>query len=135
MVDDEFGFTTPFSTAEVAPTEVASLVNAVGAPVVNVSVLPEKSLMDAKVIDVACRKEFDYSIVEYAQGMNRRLGDRLAMLTTHNEPWVIAILGHELGVFAPGLKSRKTAMLVSHHLLLSHGMAVRAIREAGIKAN
>jgi hypothetical protein len=24
--------------------------------------------MEAKVIDVACRKEFDYSIVEYAQG-------------------------------------------------------------------
>jgi hopanoid biosynthesis associated radical SAM protein HpnJ len=34
----------------------------------HVSVLPEKSLLDAKVIDVACRKEFDYSIVEYAQG-------------------------------------------------------------------
>src|ERR1700686_4698802 len=34
----------------------------------HVSVLPEKSLMEAKVIDVACRKEFDYSIVEYAQG-------------------------------------------------------------------
>ena len=34
----------------------------------HVSVLPEKSLMDAKVIDVVCRKEFDYSIVEYAQG-------------------------------------------------------------------
>jgi hopanoid biosynthesis associated radical SAM protein HpnJ len=34
----------------------------------HVTVLPEKSLLDAKVIDVACRKEFDYSIVEYAQG-------------------------------------------------------------------
>ncbi|HKN73267.1 MAG TPA: radical SAM protein, partial [Terriglobales bacterium] len=34
----------------------------------HVSVQPEKSLMEAKVIDVACRKEFDYSIVEYAQG-------------------------------------------------------------------
>jgi hopanoid biosynthesis associated radical SAM protein HpnJ len=34
----------------------------------HVSVLPEKSLMEAKVIDIACRKEFDYSIVEYAQG-------------------------------------------------------------------
>ena len=33
----------------------------------HVSVLPEKSLMEAKVIDIACRKEFDYSIVEYAQ--------------------------------------------------------------------
>jgi hopanoid biosynthesis associated radical SAM protein HpnJ len=34
----------------------------------HVSVLPEKALMEAKVIDVICRKEFDYSIVEYAQG-------------------------------------------------------------------
>jgi len=34
----------------------------------HVSVLPDKSLNEAKVIDVICRKEFDYSIVEYAQG-------------------------------------------------------------------
>jgi hopanoid biosynthesis associated radical SAM protein HpnJ len=34
----------------------------------HVSVLPEKSLREAKVIDIICRKEFDYSIVEYAQG-------------------------------------------------------------------
>src|ERR1700719_708695 len=34
----------------------------------HVSVQPEKSLMDSPVIDVVCRKEFDYSIVEYAQG-------------------------------------------------------------------
>jgi radical SAM superfamily enzyme YgiQ (UPF0313 family) len=34
----------------------------------HVSVLPEKSLKEAPVIDVVCRKEFDYSIVEYAQG-------------------------------------------------------------------
>jgi hopanoid biosynthesis associated radical SAM protein HpnJ len=34
----------------------------------HVSVLPDKSLNEAKVIDVVCRKEFDYSIVEYAQG-------------------------------------------------------------------
>ncbi len=34
----------------------------------HVSVLPEKSLMEASVIYVVCRKEFDYSIVEYAQG-------------------------------------------------------------------
>ncbi|HEX9110385.1 MAG TPA: cobalamin B12-binding domain-containing protein, partial [Terriglobales bacterium] len=34
----------------------------------HVSVLPEKSLQDCKAIDLVCRKEFDYSIVEYAQG-------------------------------------------------------------------
>jgi len=34
----------------------------------HVTVLPEKTLMETKVIDVICRREFDYSIVEYAQG-------------------------------------------------------------------
>ena len=66
--------------------------------------------------------------VEYACGMARRLGDRVAAITTHNEPWVIAELGHESGTFAPGVKSRATAMQVSHHLLLSHGLALQALR-------
>src|ERR1017187_4875096 len=50
----------------------------------HVSVLPDKSLMEAKVIDVVCRKEFDYSIFEYANGkpieeilgISYRLADR-----------------------------------------------------------
>jgi beta-glucosidase len=73
--------------------------------------------------------------VEYAQGMHKRLGDRLAAITTHNEPWVIAVLGHEQGIFAPGMKSRKTALQVAHHLLVSHGMAVQALRADGCQAD
>ena len=69
--------------------------------------------------------------VAYALEVTRRFGRYTRSLCTHNEPWVVAILGHELGVFAPGLKSRKTAMQVAHHLLLSHGMALEAIRKAG----
>jgi beta-glucosidase len=65
---------------------------------------------------------------EYAVEVARRLGDRAAAIATHNEPWVVAILGHEAGTFAPGLKSQKLAMQVSHHLLLSHGMALQALR-------
>ena len=65
---------------------------------------------------------------EYAVEVARRLGDRAAAIATHNEPWVVAILGHEAGTFAPGLKSQKLAMQVSHHLLLSHGMALQAMR-------
>lgn len=80
------------------------------------------------------RRETCALFVQYALEVARRFGDRTASLCTHNEPWVIAILGHELGVFAPGLKSRSTAMQVVHHLLLSHGMAVRAIREAGVRS-
>jgi beta-glucosidase len=72
--------------------------------------------------------------VEYALGVHARLGDRVAAFTTHNEPWVIAHLGHETGDFAPGLRSRATAAQVSHHLLLSHGLALRALRAAGCRA-
>ncbi len=66
--------------------------------------------------------------VEYAAEVARRLGDRVASIATHNEPWVVSVLGHEAGIFAPGLKSQRAAMQVSHHLLLSHGLAVRALR-------
>ena len=75
-----------------------------------------------------------HRFVDYARGMNRRLGDRVAAITTHNEPWVIAVLGHELGIFAPGIKSRATAIQVSHHLLLSHGLALQALRADGCRA-
>ena len=73
--------------------------------------------------------------VDYALGMHARLGDRLASIATHNEPWVMSVLGHETGIFAPGIKHRATAMQVAHHLMLSHGMALRALREVGCKAS
>ena len=75
-----------------------------------------------------------HRFVDYALGMQRRLGDRLAAITTHNEPWVVAVLGNEEGTFAPGIKSRKTAIQVSHHLLLSHGLALKALRAEGATA-
>jgi beta-glucosidase len=75
-----------------------------------------------------------HRFVDYARGVQRRLGDRVRMITTHNEPWVIATLGHELGTFAPGIKRRKTAFQVAHHLLLSHGLALQALRADGAKA-
>jgi hopanoid biosynthesis associated radical SAM protein HpnJ len=34
----------------------------------HVTVLPERSLRDCPVLDFICRKEFDYSVVEFAQG-------------------------------------------------------------------
>ena len=75
-----------------------------------------------------------HRFVEYAVGIQRRLGDRLAAITTHNEPWVVAWLGHKEGTFAPGIQSRKVANQVAHHLLVSHGLALRALRAEGAKA-
>jgi beta-glucosidase len=75
-----------------------------------------------------------HRFVEYACGMAARLGDRVAAITTHNEPWVMSMLGHESGTFAPGIKHRKSAMQASHHLLLSHGESLRALRAQGCAA-
>jgi len=72
--------------------------------------------------------------VDYAAEVARRIGSRVASIATHNEPWVVAILGHEAGIFAPGVKSQKAAMQVSHHLLLSHGLALQALRAQGCTA-
>jgi beta-glucosidase len=78
-------------------------------------------------------RETVHRFVDYARGVTRRLGDRVKLITTHNEPWVISILGHETGVFAPGLKDRRLAMQASHHLLVSHGLALQALRADGCR--
>jgi beta-glucosidase len=56
---------------------------------------------------------------------------------THNEPWVVAFLGHAEGVKAPGIRDWPTALLASHHLLLSHGLAAQALhgKPRGITLN
>ena len=75
-----------------------------------------------------------YRFVEYAEGLYNRLGGRVASIATHNEPWIVAVLGYEKGTFAPGVKNRHAAAQASHHLLLSHGLAVQALRVRGCKA-
>jgi beta-glucosidase len=69
-----------------------------------------------------------YRFADYAALVAERLGDRVRSFATHNEPWVTATIGHELGHFAPGVKDRGVAMQVSHHCLLSHGLAMKAMR-------
>jgi beta-glucosidase len=71
-----------------------------------------------------------HRFAEYAALVARHLGDRVRSFCTHNEPWVTATIGHELGHFAPGVKDRAAAMQVSHHCLLSHGLAAQAIRSS-----
>jgi len=68
---------------------------------------------------------------EYAALMGDALGDVVSQWITHNEPWVVAFLGHAEGTKAPGIRDWPTALRVSHHLLLSHGLAVDALRAHG----
>ena len=66
---------------------------------------------------------------EYASAMFERFGDRVDHWQTHNEPWVTAFMGYIGGEKAPGVYNDwPKALRVSHHLLLSHGLAVQALR-------
>lgn len=76
-----------------------------------------------------------YRFADYAQLVAQHLGDRVVSFATHNEPWVTAVLGHERGVFAPGIRSRRVAYQVSHHVLVSHALALEAIRQTRSKAD
>jgi beta-glucosidase len=74
------------------------------------------------------------AFVEYAEVVAERLGDRITHWTTHNEPWVVAWIGHAWGIHAPGRTSESDAIAAAHHLLLSHGWAVDVLRRASPKA-
>ncbi|WP_329547660.1 GH1 family beta-glucosidase [Streptomyces sp. NBC_01356] len=69
---------------------------------------------------------------EYAAVVAARLGDRVTKWITLNEPAEHTLLGHALGAHAPGKKLLFDALPVAHHQLLAHGLAVRALRAAGV---
>lgn len=72
------------------------------------------------------------AFVEYAQTLFREFGDLVPYWITHNEPWCTAFLGYGLGSHAPGHKDWNLAARASHHVLLSHGLAVQAYRKLGL---
>ncbi|GHH85031.1 beta-glucosidase [Streptomyces sulfonofaciens] len=67
---------------------------------------------------------------DYAARAFGKLGDRVRIWTTLNEPWCSAFLGYGSGQHAPGLTDPAAAARAVHHLLLGHGRAVRAMRAA-----
>lgn len=71
-----------------------------------------------------------YRFAEYAELCFRELGGGVRRWVTHNEPWCSAFLGYGTGEHAPGRRDRKAAYAAAHHLLLGHGLAVRACRAA-----
>lgn len=75
---------------------------------------------------------------DYVDLMTRTLGDRVKHWITHNEPYVVSMVGNLQGRHAPGKTDPLAAYTVAHHVLLSHGAVVPIIRrnvpgaEAGI---
>ena len=71
-----------------------------------------------------------FRFAEYADVAYQALGGLVDQWLTQNEPWVTAFEGYGYGTKAPGIRDWPTALTVAHHVLLSHGLAVRALREA-----
>jgi len=74
-------------------------------------------------------RETPQRFAEYAAEVARRFGSRVASIATHNEPWCTANLGYGNAQFAPGVADTALSIQVSHHLLLSHGLAIKAMRQ------
>jgi beta-glucosidase len=68
---------------------------------------------------------------DYAALVYRALGDRVKFWITLNEPFVIAFIGHGIGLHAPGIMDIEMMFAVGHTLLRAHGLAVQAFRQAG----
>ena len=71
-----------------------------------------------------------HRFADYAGIVAARLSDRVGMWMPHNEPWVTAFVGYGFGAQAPGGKNIISAMKALHYILLSHGLAVDALRAA-----
>ncbi len=65
---------------------------------------------------------------DYSTAMFEKLGDRVHMWATINEPWVIMDGGYLFGKLAPGHRNIYEAPIVSHNVLRAHGMGVQAFR-------
>lgn len=72
------------------------------------------------------------AFVEYAAFLFRIFRHDVALWITHNEPWVIAFLGHYEGWMAPGKRDFSLALSVSRNLLRAHGLAVQVFRREGV---
>jgi beta-glucosidase len=70
---------------------------------------------------------------DYADCCARRLGDRVGMWATLNEPWVVSDGGYLQGVLAPGHRNVYEAPIASHNLMRAHGAGVQVLRAAGAR--
>jgi beta-glucosidase len=80
-------------------------------------------------------RETAFAFERYAEIVGSALGDRVHIWSTHNEPWNNSFSGYGSGSFAPGGTSHADALAAAHHLNLSHGLAVQALRRSVTRAD
>ncbi len=81
------------------------------------------------------KRDTAHRFVDYALAVQDRIGDRVRRWITLNEPYCSSVLGYGTGRHAPGVRDAGAALAAAHHLLLGHGLAVRAMRERDAEAS
>ena len=69
-------------------------------------------------------KAFEY----FAQEVAKEFGHRVKRFSPINEPWVVSWLGYGMGVHAPGIQDVGQAVAASHHTVMAHNAALKAIK-------
>lgn len=69
---------------------------------------------------------------DFAALVGERFADRVDAWITLNEPATVTLNGYALGLHAPGEALLFDALPTVHHQLLGHGLAVQALRGAGV---
>ena len=85
------------------------------------------------------KDEFVADFANYARVVFKALSPKVKHWITFNEPWCSAVLGFNVGLFAPGHTSDRTKSpvgdsstepwIVGHNILIAHGAAVKIFRE------
>ncbi len=71
---------------------------------------------------------------DYAHAVSGRLGDRVRLWITLNEPWVFVWLGHALGIHAPGGNDRRHALAAAENVVRAHHSAYARVHDASARA-
>ncbi len=75
-------------------------------------------------------RETAHAFAAFARVAAEGLGDLVEDWITMIEPGVASLLGYGSGEHAPGIHDGRSALRAGHHLLLAHGLAVPALRQA-----
>ncbi len=75
--------------------------------------------------------ELAHIFADYAELVFRRLGDRVKLWLTLNEPWVVVCAGYFEGVHPPAVRDKRRGYRAGHELLRAHAHAVARFRAVG----
>lgn len=70
-----------------------------------------------------------FHFAAYVDLITQAFGSRVHSYATFNEPYCSAFLGYEIGVHAPGKASKEYGRKAAHHILLAHGLGMKALRK------